>query len=243
LAKLIEAYKKAYDTKKGILKLTFPFARAITVDRLIEPKSTVHTYDQIQTYIYKYDPISVSTCYCRHKAFLLGEDTHDVPMEACIQFGFGAQFAIERMNARAITKKEARDLLDQVEKAGLVHTGYNTSEDISFICNCDRWHCTILKLVLAQSKPGLIFNSGFQPGADPDMCAACGTCITRCPSGARTMNENNFPEIDPDRCFGCAVCATGCPSKAIKMVNKPGFPEPPKDMKALSRAIAASVKL
>jgi len=48
------------------------------------------------------------------------------------------------------------------------------------------------------------------------------------------------PEVDFDRCFGCAVCATGCPSEAIVMVNKPDFPEPPKDGKALVEAIKAS---
>jgi formate hydrogenlyase subunit 6/NADH:ubiquinone oxidoreductase subunit I len=54
------------------------------------------------------------------------------------------------------------------------------------------------------------------------------------------MGENDVPEIDLDRCFGCAVCATGCPSEAIVMVNKPDFPAPPKDGKALREAIMAS---
>lgn len=240
LAKLIHTYRNAYLAKIGPIKLTFPRSRVITVDRVIDPENTVHTYDQVQTYIDKYDPIAASTCYCRHEAALLGEDTHGVPMEVCMTFGLGAQYTIERLGARKLSKKEARELLDQTEEAGLIHTSTNTTEDINFLCNCDRWNCAVIKTVLTQSNPGLFLNSGFQPRVDPDICAACETCIERCPASARSMTDNNVSEVNLDRCFGCAVCATGCPSGAIVMESKPGFREPPKDEKALSEAIRAS---
>jgi Pyruvate/2-oxoacid:ferredoxin oxidoreductase delta subunit len=83
----------------------------------------------------------------------------------------------------------------------------------------------------------LFFNSGFEPNFNADLCTACGTCLDRCPPEALTMGDNDVPEVNLDRCFGCAVCATGCPTEAIAMVNKPGFPEPPKDGKALREAI------
>lgn len=54
------------------------------------------------------------------------------------------------------------------------------------------------------------------------------------------MDENELLKTDLDRCFGCAVCATGCPSNAIAMANKPGFPELPQNMVALSNAIKES---
>lgn len=74
----------------------------------INVESKVHTYGQVKTYINKYSPIAVSTCYCRHEAALLGEDTHGSPMEVCMSFGPGAKFCLERLNAREITKIEAR---------------------------------------------------------------------------------------------------------------------------------------
>ena len=92
---------------------------------------------------------------------------------------------------------------------------------------------------LAQPKPGLFFNSGFEPRFDSERCIACETCIERCPPEALTMNEDGIPEVNLDLCFGCAVCATGCEQEAITMINKPGFPEPPKDGKALKEAILA----
>ena len=240
LAKLIRAYKKAYNSNMGPVQINFPSSRVITVDRMIAAGDTIHTYSQVQSYIEKYDPISVGACYCRHEAKLAGEDIHGMPMDVCLYFGQSAEFAIERLGARKLSKKEARGVLDQAEKAGLVHMSTNTTDDIRFICNCDRWHCGPIKRVLAQSKPGLIFNSGFKPQFDPDECKACETCIERCPPEALTMGEKDVPEVDFDRCFGCAVCATGCPSEAIKMVAKEGFPEPPKDAKALREAIEAS---
>jgi len=116
----------------------------------------------------------------------------------------------------------------------------NTTEDIQFLCNCDRWHCIPMKNALAQPKPGFVLNSGFQPRVDPEKCAACKTCIDRCPPSARSMNDEDVSEVDLNRCFGCAVCATGCPSEAIVMQSKPGFPEPPENEKALREAIRAS---
>ena len=73
--------------------------RDITVDRTIDAGNTVHTYDQVSNYIDKNDTIAVGTCYCRHAAKLVGEDTHDMPMDVCMWFGNMAVYAIERLDA------------------------------------------------------------------------------------------------------------------------------------------------
>ena len=240
IARLIHDYKKAFNVAKGETRMTFPLTRVITVGRTIEAGNTVHTYSQVSTYIDKYDPIAVGTCYCRHAAKLRDEDVHDMPMEVCMWFGNMAEYAIERLGAKKIGREEAFGVLDQAEEAGLVHMSRNTAEDIDFICNCDRWHCEVVKGVLKQSKPALFFNSGFQPRFDPDLCTGCETCIERCPPEALVMSDAEVPEVDLDRCFGCAVCATGCPSGAIAMEAKPAFPAPPKDTMELIFSLKAS---
>ncbi len=240
IARLIHAYKKAFNAAKGETKMTFPFTRVITVDKTIDAGNVVHTYDQVATYIEKYDTIGVGTCYCRHAARLRDEDVHDMPMDVCMWFGTMAEYAIERLGGRRLTKPEARQVLDKAEEAGLVHMSRNTTEDIDFICNCDRWHCEAITGVLKQSKPALFFNSGFQPRFDTDLCTACETCIERCPPEALTMGDNEVPQVNLDRCFGCAVCATGCPSDAIVMEAKSDFPVPPKDPQELITSIKAS---
>ncbi len=70
-----------------------------------------------------------------------------MPMQVCMTFGFGALFSIQRLNARQLSKEEARELLDQTEEAGLVHMSLNTTEDIDFLCNCDRWNCVVMDTV------------------------------------------------------------------------------------------------
>jgi len=240
IARLIYDYKKAFKAAGEDTRMTFPSARVITVDRTIAAGNTVHTYDQVSTYIRKYEPIAVGTCFCRHAAKLRDEDVHDMPTDVCMWFGEMAEYAIERLGAKQMDREEASRVLDRAEAAGLIHMSRNTTEEINFICNCDRWHCDVVKGVLKQPKPALFFNSGFQPLFDPDLCTACETCIERCPPGALTMGENEIPEVDLDRCFGCAVCATGCPSEAIVMEAKSGFPVPPRDTKELITAMKKS---
>jgi Pyruvate/2-oxoacid:ferredoxin oxidoreductase delta subunit len=240
IAKLINDYKQAFKAAQGANKMTFPTARVIPVDRTIEAGNTVHTYDQVSTYIDKYESIAVGTCYCRHAAKLRDEDIHGMPMEVCMWFGNMAEYAIERLGATQMGQAEAKQVLDKSEEAGLIHMSRNTTEDIEFICNCDRWHCEVVTGVLKQPKPALYFNSGFEPRFDPDLCTACETCIERCPPEALSMGENEVPEVNLDRCFGCAVCATGCPSEAIVMESKSDFPVPPKDPKELVTSLKAS---
>ena len=242
IAVLIHSYKKAFQAARGEMKMTFPTARVIPVDRTIGAGNTVHTYDQVATYIDKYDIIGVGTCFCRHEARLLDKDTHGMPMEMCMWFGNMAAYAIERLGARRMTKQEARQVLDQAEEAGLIHMSRNTTKDIEFICNCDRWHCGVVSTVLKQSRPALFFNSGFQPRFDTELCTACGTCIERCPSAALSLDDVDGPRVDLDRCFGCAVCAGGCPAEAITMEAKAGFPVPPKDMDALKESLKSSLQ-
>jgi len=242
VARLIDDYKKACDTVKppGERKITFPDIRVITVDETIEEDNTVHTYDQVKTYIDKNDSIATAACYCRQEAMLLGEDLHEMPLNVCMTFGPGADFVVDRLGGRMISKDEAREILDETEEAGLIHMTRNVTDNISFLCNCDRWHCVAVTGILAQSKPGKFFNSGFDPQFDPDTCIACETCLDRCPSSALEMNDDYLPVVDFDRCFGCAVCATGCLVEAISMANKPGFMEPPKDDKSWYEGLKAS---
>ena len=240
IARLISSYKEAYNAAKGHQQTTFPLTRVIPVDKKIGVKNAIHTYDQVMTYIDKYDPICVGSCYCRHSAKLKGEDIHEMPTEVCMWFGKTGEFAIEKLGGRKVSKEEARKILDATEEVGLVHMSRNTTQDIEFMCNCDRWHCEVVKSVLRHPRPGLVFNSGFQPHFDPERCVACETCIDRCPPSALRMGENDLPVVDLNRCFGCAVCATGCQQEAIVMETKPNFPEPPKTIKELITALKAS---
>ena len=107
IAELIHAYQEAFNTAAGETRIKFPTARVIPVDRTIQAGNTIHTYDQVATYIDKYDTIGVGACYCRHTASLRGQDTHGMPVDVCMWFGKGAEYAIERLGGRRLSKDEA----------------------------------------------------------------------------------------------------------------------------------------
>ena len=46
-----------------------------------------------------------------------------------------------------------------------------------------------------------------------DACAACGSCMDECPTGAISAGE--IYKIDPDTCIDCGTCADACPMGAI----------------------------
>jgi len=237
LAKLYHVYKEAFYEAKGPPIVNFPTTRVIPIDRRIKAGNTVHTYQQVASYIEKYDPLAVSTCYCRQEAKLIDEnDICDKPFEACMTFGMAAQFVIDRGIGRKISKGEAAGILKQSEEAGLVHCSLNRQE-IDFLCNCCRCHCVILDTAISQPKPGLSLNSGFYPTWNPELCEACETCIENCPTSALVMGNENIPIVNLDLCIGCGVCATGCPEEAIYLVEREGIPIPPVDQKALSEAV------
>lgn len=237
IARLIQAYKKAHVAALGVAKIRFPLTRVITVAQKIKFGNKIHTYDQVMTYIDKYDAIGIGACYCRQAAKLRGEDLHGMPVGVCMWFGELAENITERLGGRRVNKDEAREIITNCEEAGLIHMSRNTSEEIDFMCNCDRWHCEVVGNVLKQPKPGLVFNSGFMPNFDRDLCTACGLCVERCPPEALTMDADYRLAVNPDRCFGCGVCATGCAEGAISMETKVDFPPPPKTTRDLVQAM------
>ncbi len=240
LARLIHQYKAAVDKFQGPPKVTFPTSRVIPIDSKIEARNQIHTYDQVAAYIEKYEPLSVSTCFCRHEAKLIDpEDDCGKPDDVCMQFGLSAQYIIDRKLGRQIDKIEARSILQRAEDAGLVHASTNRQE-IDYLCNCCSCHCMILKTALAQPKPGLALNSGYQPSWDFEGCTACETCIDNCPSQALSMSDQDIPQNDLDRCIGCGVCASGCPEDIITLETRPEIAVPPLDQKELRAAIKAS---
>jgi Pyruvate/2-oxoacid:ferredoxin oxidoreductase delta subunit len=243
LARLIKAYREAVDAVQGIPKISFPATRVIPVDEKIEAGSVIHTYDQMSAYVESADPISVATCFCRHEAELIDpNDSCGAPNDVCMQFGVGARFAIDKGMGREVSKQEALEILKRSEEAGLVHCSVNRQQ-LDFVCNCCADHCVILEVALAQPKPGLALNSGFQPKLDPEACNACEECVERCPATALAMSQDDIPAVDLDRCFGCGVCATTCPTDAFALVAKEGFPEPPVDQEAFKKAFRAAAPL
>lgn len=243
LAKLIHNYKSALNDIQGIPEITFPTTRIFPIEKSIQAGNKIHTYHQVLAYIDQYNPISVSTCYCRHAAKLIDpSDDCGKPDEVCLQFGVGAQFIIDRKMGRKISKGEAKEILKKAEDAGLVHASINR-QDVDFICNCCKCHCMILETVFAQEKPGKILNSGFKPSWNVNYCTACEACIEICPADALAWEPHDTISANLDRCIGCGVCASECTAEAISLVERGDIVPPPTNQFDLREAVKKSSSL
>lgn len=55
-----------------------------------------------------------------------------------------------------------------------------------------------------------------------EQCSSCHTCVTACPYGAISMDEEQDPPValvTEAKCKGCGTCAAACPSGAILMFH------------------------
>lgn len=52
---------------------------------------------------------------------------------------------------------------------------------------------------------------------DYEKCIKCGTCVSMCPVGAISFNDNGQPIINKDICIKCCACQNSCPVLAIKI--------------------------
>ncbi|MBI4777286.1 MAG: 4Fe-4S binding protein [Deltaproteobacteria bacterium] len=241
LAKLFRRYLNLAEaeTEKAIPipKDVTPFMRVLPVERTIEVAPQVYTFEQLSKYIDSADAISVGHCYCRHEAYLLGEELCDTPVECCMSFGPGAEYTAERGIARAVTKQEAREILERCEKSGLVHMSSNTTKYLEFICNCCGCHCGVLKKLNEMGRPVWSATSGYQARVREETCDGCGTCEEYCQMKAVSLSDDGVSVIDEIRCIGCGICASLCPSEAISMELREEIPNPPETPKDLRTAI------
>ncbi|MDI6743468.1 MAG: hypothetical protein QMD11_12105, partial [Smithella sp.] len=159
-----------------------PLMRVVAVEKSIKPENRVHPYEEVRNFISKANYIALTHCACR-----VSVAKCDKPKEVCLIFEDVAEFLVERGFARHISKEEGMKVLDEAEKAGLVHTSNNSSDKALLICNCCPCCCTVLRGMTQLKHPHAFEPSRFE---------------------ARVISEN---------CNGCAICAEErCPMKTIE---------------------------
>ena len=191
----------------------------IVIDQDIEvPEEKIFSTQKVEEIIQKFDDIAVGHCYCRHFRDLIGEPCKQTDLrENCFTFGKSARYTTEQGFARMISKEEAIEILKKSEKDGLVHKAYHPNMDFKrdedSICNCCSDCC-------GQSKNITSNLSNFVAKVDHELCTGCGTCVEKCYSGAKELNDEGKAETNEERCIGCGVCAAFCPEGAISLVER-----------------------
>ena len=163
--------------------------------------------------------IAVIPCSCRKSMRRC-----DAPVNNCLQFDKGAEYAIKRGAGREISAEEAIALADEAAEAGLVHTWpFGMSPVLHELCNCCHDCCGIFDACLRFGTiDQVVEKTRYRPQLDQTLCSGCQDCVERCCFEAIEMEKVPSSRklkavINLDKCFGCAVCAVGCETTAITM--------------------------
>ncbi|MCL5735500.1 MAG: 4Fe-4S binding protein [Actinobacteria bacterium] len=174
--------------------------------------------------------VSVTNCYCRHKAHHLGTAC-ETPMEMCMSLGGGAKYLISHGLAREIGREEAQEVLVAGREAGLVHIADNVQQKVSYICSC--CSCCCEEMYSVRAGTSVVVPSGFQPSVDAKDCEGCSRCLRACPVDAISLvprraaagdraecAKQSAPTVDYARCIGCGVCVGACRRHCLKMERR-----------------------
>jgi NAD-dependent dihydropyrimidine dehydrogenase PreA subunit len=171
------------------------------------------------------DAWAVSPCNCRATI-----QACERPVLSCIHLNEVAKRATASGRAQLLTREECRDLVVQMDRHGLTHTGdYRWRESASSVgfCNCCTCDCFPLRGALAFGLRTRFPRMHWIATVDASKCEDCGSCVRRCSFGAHFFDgstvtvrghERKGVSFDPDKCWGCGLCETGCQQGAITMV-------------------------
>jgi Fe-S-cluster-containing hydrogenase component 2 len=195
-----------------------PVLRSIPINRQLVADYPVAPFEDVLRIIEEQASIAVAPCICRTTKQLVGEPC-DKPLERCFSFGSHAAYYVENGMGRYISKAEAKELIIDNEKAGLVMQPFN-SEKVGGMCSCCGCCCGVLRSIKAQPVPAAAVRSNYFAKADASLCTACETCLERCQVDAIDMVDG-AAHVNPDRCIGCGLCVTTCPPEALRLIKKP----------------------
>lgn len=197
------------------------FTRVVPVNKALSVKHQVLRYEDLRRMIDESRSFVLRECICRKQKALEGLPCKH-PVETCLGFS-SEEGAYDYFNyaGRIVTKTEAMEVLDLVEKEGLVHCTYNVEAGHRFVCNCCSCCCELLKSIMNKETPYVLAGSNFQATIDQDICDACGVCADeRCMMDAIDQNNGSYI-VKPERCIGCGVCTATCPVEAITLERRP----------------------
>ncbi len=196
-------------------------SRVVPIEAEVEvPDEVVLVTEQATKVIDGSDTIALTHCYCRHERDLMANPCKRTSKrENCLVLGKSGEFAVKEGFARPISKEEAKQILRDAEKDGLVHMVFHSKMDVGKevegVCSCCPCCCGIFRLFYNGS---LAFHTStsYVARVNKDACVACESCVEACPMQAIKMDDE-IPVIEYNRCIGCGACVNACQSDAMHL--------------------------
>ncbi len=211
--------------------------RYIPIHQSLKPEiQAVLPHDMMDKVLDNAEKFAVAHCSCRVQAGLM-KRACEHPLEVCLKFDEMAQYLIDQGLGRQINREEARQIVRDAAKAGLVHFVDNAEDKVKHNCNCCGCACwnvgTIRRRKIPRDELMAVY---FIRKTDPDICVGCGECIDICPVAAIKL-EDDIAKVDQDWCIGCGVCANKCEFDAITILYRGNQDKIPKDFETLHNTI------
>ena len=200
-----------------------PQLRTIPVGRSIDAGMEILSYERVEELVRNQKKFLVAPCICRREHQLKGAGCEKL-MDACLVFGWGADYYERNGLGRVITIEETLDILRRADEEGLVLQPSNAREIVNICCCCGDW-CQILLNLKRHPFPAAMVSSPFLARIDSETCIGCETCLDRCQMEALDV-EDEHAVLNADRCIGCGLCVSTCPSGALTLERKPQETQP-----------------
>ena len=203
---------------KTIQSFKTPVLRTVPINRQLVADYPVAPFEDVLQVIENQKKIAVAPCVCRTTTKLAGKEC-DKPVENCFSFGSHAEYYVENGMGRYITIDEAKEIVKNNEKAGLVMQPFN-SQKIGGMCSCCGDCCGVLRSLKMHPSPAEMVQSNYFARINEEECTGCETCLQRCQMEAIDIIDE-IATINLVRCIGCGLCVTTCPEEALSLIKKP----------------------
>ncbi len=172
----------------------------------------VCTRDEAAGLITGRERLWVCECACREKRGPCARSRSDV----CLVFA--PQAAPRPASLRELAPLEAEALLREAAEHHLVARPFRDEATRTFaegICFCCDDCCAYF--LRPHDEP--CDRGSLIEETDPEVCTACGACVSVCYFGARALHEGRLA-LARDHCYGCGLCLDVCPQASIRMVPR-----------------------
>lgn len=151
----------------------------------------------------------LAKCDCRRLIQNCGQST-----DTCITYRTAPNSFVKRGQAKPITKEEAKEIVREADRKGLIHT-----VNPGGICSCCTDCCYLFRAARARGSQGIWPRVHYVVKLDKEKCVNCGACRKRCRFSVFTAGKEVQTE-QISRCQGCGLCVTGCPTAALSLEKR-----------------------